>query len=379
MTALGCCAADTWSALQRGEFIRQHSAAKLDTSDYEIAGVSRVAALATHAAREAIAAAGWSSQTLCDPSTAIVFGTSKGDINRWIAQTSTSDNMTEAGRPQKLTSTCGSATVHAPFDIGAACAQMCEQLNHPAGPRLTLSAACASGLHALIRADLLLRGGYAERVLVVAAEASIHPLFLASFNRLGILASGQEPGRPFDRNRTGFRMSEAAAAVTLERPNTSHDGPPQTTLTHMALAGEAAGLVAGDRQSHAMLKLLTDALNHGPIDIIHAHGTGTVLNDALELAAIEAALQGYPDMSPAIFSHKGALGHSLGASGLVSVVLAMMAHQHGQLPAMPTTIAPEPTTRAILNPAGRPEALRNSLILANGFGGPIALVKLTMG
>jgi 3-oxoacyl-(acyl-carrier-protein) synthase len=49
------------------------------------------------------------------------------------------------------------------------------------GPSLTLSAACASGLHALIRGAMMIRSGEADRVLVVAAEASVSPIFLGSF------------------------------------------------------------------------------------------------------------------------------------------------------------------------------------------------------
>ena len=55
------------------------------------------------------------------------------------------------------------------------------------GPSLTVSCVCASGLHALIRATMMIQSGEAERVLVVAAEASVHPMFVASFKRLGVL------------------------------------------------------------------------------------------------------------------------------------------------------------------------------------------------
>ena len=85
------------------------------------------------------------------------------------------------------------------------------------GPRLTVSAACASGLVALIRAAMLIRNDEADFALVVAAEASVHPLFIGSFRRLGVLPKTTGGCRPFDQHREGFFISEAAAAVWLER------------------------------------------------------------------------------------------------------------------------------------------------------------------
>ena len=82
------------------------------------------------------------------------------------------------------------------------------------GPALTISAACASGLHALIRATMMIRGGEADRVLVVAAEASVSPIFLGSFRRMGVLPAEGVGCRPFDQARDGFLMSEAAAVCS---------------------------------------------------------------------------------------------------------------------------------------------------------------------
>ena len=62
---------------------------------------------------------------------------------------------------------------------------------------------------------MLIRSGQAKRVLVVASEASVHPLFLGSFARLGVLALPGVGCKPFDAEREGFLMSEAAAAVKL--------------------------------------------------------------------------------------------------------------------------------------------------------------------
>src|SRR3954464_875948 len=108
------------------------------------------------------------------------------------------------------------------------------------GPRLTVSAACASGLLALIRGALMIKSGEAKRVLVVGAEASVHELFIGSFRRLGVLAKAGEGCRPFDEGRSGFLMSEAGAAVCLE---SGDGGAGEVLIEKMAMGGDATHLI----------------------------------------------------------------------------------------------------------------------------------------
>src|SRR6267142_4563636 len=151
---------------------------------------SRVVGLALDAAREAVGEAGWSDEQI--KSAGLVVGTSKGMIVDWI----------ESG-------SCGAGVGDVAFEVA-------RELGIGFAPRLTASAACASGLLALIRGVLMIKAGEAKRVLVVAAEASVHDLFLARFRRLGVLAKAGEGCRPFDEGRSGFLLSEAGAAVCLE-------------------------------------------------------------------------------------------------------------------------------------------------------------------
>lgn len=251
---------------------------------------------------------------------------------------------------------------------------------HLTGPRLTLSAACASGLHALIRAALMLRAGEADRALVVAAESSLHPLFQATFKRLGVLAPSETGCRPFDQSRDGFLMSESAAAVCLELarpPHTHQDGiePPDSVyIDRFALGGDATHLTASDPRSATLRRLLKTVIANDPLDLVHAHGTGTLANDELELAAIESSLP--PGSSPAIYSHKGALGHSLGAAGLVSIAINCISYRTGTVPPNVQTRSPLPTHNAILSTSALRTPVRRSIAIASGFGGPTAVVGL---
>ena len=124
-----------------------------------------------------------------------------------------------------------------------------------------------------------------------------------------------------------------------------------------------------------MRHLLARVVDGGPVDLVHAHGTGTPANDEAELAAIESVLE-EGDKPPALYSHKGALGHSLGAAGLVSVALNCMMHAKRTIPPNVQTTQPIATRRVQINPEAKAQATRRSLAVAAGFGGPTAVISL---
>jgi 3-oxoacyl-[acyl-carrier-protein] synthase II len=351
VTPLGRSVKDTWHALLAGKSITDH--AKLISP---LKNLPRVSGLSIEAAHEAVAQSRWTDHPIPAHQTALIVGTSKGPIENWI----TSENRPPVGG-------CN-------FGLAQLATDISDHIPFIDGPTLTLSAACASGLHALIRAALMIRHGQASRVLVVAAEASVHPLFLASFRRLGVLPPPGEPCRPFDQNRHGFLMSEAAAAICLEAADSQTNMI--ATIENFALAGDATHLTAGDPDGRTLRRLLHQVIASRPIDLIHAHGTGTLFNDPIELAAIESALQNIPSGRPTLYSHKGALGHSLGAAGLISIVLNCMSHATGQVPANINTSNPLTTQATTISnqPTNRP--IRRTLASASGFGGPIAVLTL---
>lgn len=341
----------TWDRILRGHCIDDH--ARLN----DVGLKRRAVNLARQVADAAITRLG---ETL-DPDAAIIVGTSKGSIEDWLdrpAVNATSDNQTGGLSRSGLGEIAADLSAH----YGGR------------GPVLTLSAACASSLHALIRGAMMIRAGEVRQALIVGVEASVHPLFLGSFQRFGILA---EPGagcRPFDENRSGFYMSEAGCAVVLEAIEPD-ELPGSLAVERCALGGDATHVTANDPDARLLRRLLADVIDNRPVDLVHAHGTGTESNDAVELAAIDASVS---DSSPAaaIYSHKGALGHSLGASGLLSIVLNCMCHEHGVIPPNARTTNPLPARHVTISnsPINRP--VRGSLAIAAGFGGPTAVVSL---
>ncbi len=207
VTALGATAVHTWEALLAGQFLLDHSKIAIPVPP----GGSRVLELA----RGAIHDAGISNRIA--PETALILGTSKGPVEKWLATPPPhmSDSAYESvgglggrGVPHLLSrqeyggdagATLHSRSVPGGWGLSEIASQIAGDLGMT-GPRLTICAACASGLHALIRGAMLIRSGEARRVLVIAAEASIHPLFLASFARLGVLPKPGGGMPPVRRN-----------------------------------------------------------------------------------------------------------------------------------------------------------------------------------
>jgi 3-oxoacyl-[acyl-carrier-protein] synthase II len=346
VSVLGRTADQTWQALLAGRSIADHARVP------GFSGPDRAIAMAHQAAAEALTGAGWTDADCRKPDSALFVGTSKGTIEAWMQFTA--------------------PDVHPGlrFGLSEIDFELARSFHFAGGPRLTISAACSSGLHALLRAAMALERGEARRALVVAVEASVHPLFISSFKRLGVLAPQGHGCRPFDYQRRGFVISEAAAAVCLE--SSDHPvGRPIVRIDAWAVGGDGTHLTGGDPAGKALRHLLQRVARPG-LDLVHAHATGTIVNDPVELAAIETIAG---PSRPILYSHKGALGHSLGAAGLVSAVLNCMSHSHGVIPPNIRSTRPLPMADLRFSPDAIHHPIKRSLALAAGFGGPLAVVS----
>jgi 3-oxoacyl-(acyl-carrier-protein) synthase len=137
-----------WDALLAGRCINDHSSAKG-------APFCRLTTLATKAAGEALSKAGWSKSMREAEETGLFVGTSKGPVQRWL--TAPSDDIQK--EPYVYLSRRGG------FGIAEVTKELASNLEFGHGPRLAYSAACASGLHALIQATLMLQSGRISRCM----------------------------------------------------------------------------------------------------------------------------------------------------------------------------------------------------------------------
>jgi 3-oxoacyl-[acyl-carrier-protein] synthase II len=343
LTPLGRSAGETWDALLAGRSISDHSRVP------SFSGSHRATRMALAAATEAIALAGWTEADRRRGDCGLFVGTSKGEIEGWA------DSQNAA----------------LVYGLSGVEVELSRGLKFGAGPRLTISSACSSGLHALVRGALAIRAGEARRVLVVATEASVQPIFVSSFKRLGVLAPEGYGCRPFDAERAGFVISEAAAAVCLEAAEEDSRGRAIVRVDRCAIGGDATHLTAGDPDAKTLRHLLARIRGAG-FDLIHAHATGTAVSDPVELAAIECIAG---DSRPVLYSHKAALGHSLGAAGLVSVVVNCLCHLHGRVPGNIRSTRPLPATGLQFSAEAIERPIRRSLAIAAGFGGPVAVIS----
>ena len=252
-----------------------------------------------------------------------------------------------------------------PLDVLLTCAR-----RHFGATRAELvSAACSSGQAALAAAVRAIRSGEATRALAVGCDA-VSEFAVSGFTTLGaVSATGC---RPYAVDRDGLTPGEAAAALLLGSPESvSERGLP--------VAGWVLGCGASCDAEHAtapradgepLVRAIRQALGEagiGPaaVSAVLGHGTGTVHNDAAELAALEKL---FPPELP-LLSIKGQCGHPLGASGLVQTALALAVLQHRKLPPQAGCRHPETTAQKRVGATVRELGPGVVLSLNLGFGG----------
>ncbi|HKA83278.1 MAG TPA: beta-ketoacyl-ACP synthase II [Acidimicrobiales bacterium] len=207
------------------------------------------------------------------------------------------------------------------------------------GPNLAIATACATGAHAIGEGARLLRDGMADVVVCGGTEASVSPVAMAAFARMGALSRNPDPAaasRPFDDDRDGFVMGEGAAFVVLEpydravsRGARIHGevlGYGLTCDAHHITApiDDGSGAVAAIEMALADAGIAAGAIGH-----VNAHGTSTPQNDAAEAAAIAKV---FGAGAVPVTSTKGVTGHLIGAAGAVEAVAALLAAARGIVP-----------------------------------------------
>jgi 3-oxoacyl-[acyl-carrier-protein] synthase II len=228
--------------------------------------------------------------------------------------------------------------------------------------------ACATGVWAIAQGAEQIRLGLCDQVIAGAVEAAITPLTLAGFSQMGALA--EEGAHPFDRQRQGFVLGEGGAVLVLERSDRAEARGARIygRILGAGLTADAYHRNAPDPQGGAILAAVKESLGRSnlepeAIDYIHAHGTGTALNDQTEAQLIE---QLFPH-NPWVSSTKGATGHTLGASGALGVAFCLMALQWQTVP--PNVGLRDPAFPLNIPLGPRTAALKYSLCLSLGFGG----------
>ena len=244
------------------------------------------------------------------------------------------------------------------------------------GPAVGNSNSCASGAMAIGQAFHAVRSGMVEVALAGGAEAPLAPLTFGAFAMIRVLSQRNEDpstaSRPFDVDRDGFVMSEAAAVLVLEAWE-SAERRNATILGEIAGFGAStdayhltAPLPSGEAAAAAITTALGDAgLAPEEIGYVNAHASSTQLNELAEAKALHLALGEHARSVP-VSGTKGLYGHALGASGAIEAIITVMALRHGLLPGTCNLVKLD--ERCDLNVLREPSSARPRAALSTSFG-----------
>lgn len=256
------------------------------------------------------------------------------------------------------------------------------------GPTSAVATACASASNAIGDAFKSIQRGDADCMITGGSEAAITPLGLGGFIAMRALSqrneSPAEASRPFARDRDGFVLSEGAGVVVLEEYEHARRRGARIYAEMLGFGSTSDGMhiTAPDPQGRgagrAMDSALRDAqLSPEQIDYINAHGTGTPLGDKAETVAMKLVFKGHaPKLK--ISSTKSQLGHLLGASGGVELVISALALHHGVIPPTINLHESDPECDLDYVPnAAQERDIRYAMSNSFGFGGHNACLVLS--
>lgn len=255
------------------------------------------------------------------------------------------------------------------------------------GPNHCVSSACATGVDALGDAFETIRRGDAVAVIAGGTESTMAPSALAAFERSGVLAhydgDPREACRPFDAKRNGLLMGEGAVILILESLSFAEQrgASPVAELVGYGATADAFHISAPSEEGSGAAKAIQRALRKASlrpedIDYIHAHGTGTQLNDRLETLAIKRAFGERAYQVP-ISSTKSMTGHMMGAAGAMGAATAVMCILENKVPPTINLHTPDPECDLDYVPQEmRRVPVQTAMVNAFGFGGHNAVLVL---
>ncbi len=268
---------------------------KEQESQFLVDGLSRFESMAVTSVRQAL------SQTTLDvsqPDVVFILSTTKADVE---LLTSGSTHQTVAVEE----------SVQSPADSAVHIAKALGFTTEP----IVVCNACTSGLSALILASRLLTIGAYEYAVVCGADSQSR-FIVSGFQSLKALSP--EMCRPFDMERMGLNLGEAAATMILGK------GGGAWTIGRGAVRNDASHISNPIKTGEGSYRALSAVVGDDRLSsyaFVNAHGTATIFNDQMESVAIQrAGLSTVP-----VNAYKGYYGHTMGAAGVLETILSMAA------------------------------------------------------
>lgn len=317
-------------------------------------GTTRTSLLALHAFKQAVTDAGLSEEILKSTDTALIGASTVGGM--CLTDELYHDaNKDDHGSEYLSSYDCASVNMYLQKRYGLT------------GGINTINTACSSSANALMFAARLLKLGLAKRVIAGGAD-SLAKFTINGFNALHILSP--EPCRPFDQNRKGLNLGEAAAFLVLEREEDVKHRKIYAALTGYANNNDSYHPSSLSPEGNGPFLVMQQAIETAgitasDIDFVNAHGTATENNDAVESTAMLRLF----GTAPAFVSTKGNTGHTLGAAGAVEAVYSVLSLYHGELYPALNFETPIADTQLVPVTEYQQKPLKHVMSNSFGFGG----------
>lgn len=256
------------------------------------------------------------------------------------------------------------------LDLPSTASRIARWFGNPNKP-ITVSNACISGLHAQIEAWRILRGEMANIAIILAAD-TLSPFVVSGFQVFR--AASDEPCRPFDEERLGLNLGEAAACAIYKRVSPEEVKAGSWVIGKGAVYNDAYHISHPSRTaegSFRALKAVAGGYTAEDFAMVNVHGTATLYNDEMESTALyRAGLSNVP-----INSLKGYFGHTMGATGLLETLITMRSLEDGTILGTKGYHAEGVCHHVDISEENRPAKGKRFIKLISGFGGCNAAVR----
>ena len=325
----------------------------LQHSDIKYKSLDKSVLYAMAASRTAIQNAGWTSKDVFG----INIGSSRGATD--LFEKHHQDYLAN-GKAQTLaspTTTLGNISSWVAHDLQSS------------GPEISHSITCSTALHAVLNGVAWLRAGMADKFLVGGSEAPLTDFTIAQMRALKIYSNSIEewPNRAFDldKKQNTMILGEGAGVCCLEV------GATENALAYIEGIGYATELLEHNISISAeavcfqkSMKMALQDTDVAAVDVIVMHAPGTIKGDLTEYRAIEKI---FGESLPLLTTNKWKIGHTFGASGILSMELAILMMQHNRFIGVPFAKVQTQT-----------KPIKKVLINAVGFGGNAVSVLLSL-
>ena len=333
--------------------------AALRESDHKYKALDKSVLYAIAASRKAIENAGWSQNDVFG----INIGSSRGAT---VLFEKHHRDYLQTGKAQTLaspTTTLGNISSWVAHDLQSS------------GPEISHSITCSTALHALLNGVAWLRAGMADKFLIGGSEAPLTDFTIAQMRALKIYADSENPqsghiewpNRALDleKKRSTMILGEGAGVCCLEI------GATENALAYIEGIGYATEILEHNISISAeatcfqkSMKMALENTELSEVDVIVMHAPGTIKGDLTEYNAIEKV---FGKNLPLLTTNKWKIGHTFGASGILSLEFAILMLQHNTFIGVPFAKAQTQT-----------KPIRKVLINAVGFGGNAVSVLLSL-